>query len=120
MEHVTTVVVWGINRKQRALEELVKMGADLALLPEVHPGGWKRLAQYGNDVEVSPHGPWSPWIETTYDSWPLVVRLSDQIRMEWLTCRGPAHWPIADRFPSTGMSTRLSGLSVTLAASSLK
>lgn len=102
---MTEVVVWNINRKQQALEQLVKMGADLALLQEVHPGGWKWLAEYGNGVEVSPHEPWSPWGKATYDRWPLVVRLSDRIQIEWFTYRGPAHWPTAAQFPTSGYGT---------------
>ena len=102
---MTEVVVWNINRKQQALEELVKMGADLALLQEVHPGGCKWLAEYGNEVEISPHDPWSPWGKATYDRWPLVVRLSNRIRMEWFTYRGPAHWPTATQFPTSGYGT---------------
>ena len=45
------VVVWNINHSQRALEELTNMEADVALLQEVHVGGWEWLARVGNGVE---------------------------------------------------------------------
>ena len=99
------VVVWNINRSQRALEELMNMAADVTLLQEVHVGGWKWLARVGNGVEVSPHEPWLPWERTAYDRWPLVVRLSDRVRVDWFRHRGPAHWPSADQLPVSGIGT---------------
>lgn len=99
------VVVWNINRSQQALEELTNMEADVALLQEVHVRGWECLARVGNGVEVSPHEPWLPWERTAYDRWPLVVRLSDRVRVDWFRHRGPAHWPSAGQFPVSGIGT---------------
>lgn len=102
---MTKVVVWNVNRNQQALVELVEMGADLALLQEVHPGGREWLAERGNGVEVSPHDPWLPWTKTSYDRWPLVVKLSDWVQVEWFEPRNPIHWPPADHFPVSGIGT---------------
>lgn len=99
------VVVWNINRSEQALEELLSMDADVALLQEVHVGGWERLARVGNGVEVSPHEPWLPWERTAYDRWPLVVKLSDRVRVDWFRNRGPAHWPSANQLPVSGIGT---------------
>ena len=99
------VVNWNVNRSQQALEELLEMDADVALLQEVHVGGWEWLASAGNGVEVSPHEPWLPWERTAYDRWPLVVKLSDRVQFDWFRNRGPAHWPSADQFPVSGIGT---------------
>ena len=99
------VVVWNINGTQRALRELLTMDADVALLQEVSVGGWEWLAGLGNEVEVTPHEPWLPWERSSYPRWPLVVKLSDRVRLDWFRNRGPAHWPSADEFPVSGIGT---------------
>ena len=102
---MTKVIVWNINRKQQALRELVTMGVDLALLQEVHPGGWEWLASLGGEVEVTPHEPWLPWPRSHYDRWPLVVKLSDRVQVDWFRPANPIHWPTADDFPVSGIGT---------------
>lgn len=102
---MVNVVVWNINRNQRALEQLLDMDADLALLQEVHVGGWEWLAERGAGVEVTPHEPWLPWEKTAYNRWPLVVKLSDRVKVDWFRNRGPAHWPAAHEFPVSGIGT---------------
>ena len=97
--------MWNINRSQQALEQLADMDADLALLQEVHPGGYEWLAGRGNGVEVSPHDPWLPWTKSSYDLWPLVVKLSDSIQVEWFMPRNAIHWPSSDHFPVSGIGT---------------
>ena len=102
---VITVVDWNINRSDQALRELLSMDADLALLQEVHPSGWRWLADLGDPVEVTPHEPWLPWGRRSYDRWPLVVKLSDRVRLEWFEPRNPIHWPHAEQLPVSGIGT---------------
>ena len=44
-------------------------------------------------VELSPHAPWLSYDPTSgyphYDRWPMVVRLSDRVRVEWFRQIGP-------------------------------
>ena len=59
------------------------MKADVALLQEVGVGALEVLASAGGNVAVSPQDPWEPWPSDHFDRWPLVVKLSDRVRMEW-------------------------------------
>lgn len=99
------VVSWNVNTSRQALEQLVEMGADVALLQEVTVNGWKRLASAGNGVAVTPPEPWLPWTEKTYTRWPLVVKLSDRVKVEWFKHRMPVYWPKVDEFPVSGIGT---------------
>ena len=42
------------------------------------------LASAGGNVAVSPQDPWEPWFRDHFDRWPLVVKLSDRVGVEWL------------------------------------
>ncbi len=69
--------------------ELVELGADVALLQEVGT----IPEDVRNRVELSPHVPWLSHDPTTgyphYDRWPMVVRLTDRVRVEWFRQIGP-------------------------------
>ena len=56
-------------------------------------------------VEVTPHEPWLPWRRSNYDRWPLVVKLSDQVQVDWFRPANAIHWPTADDFPVSGIGT---------------
>lgn len=99
------VVSWNIDRSTVALRELVEMDADVALLQEVHVGGWEWLASIDNGVAVTPYEPWLPWPPRTYDRWPLVVQLSGRVRLEWFEYRFPVHWVTAGQFEVSGIGT---------------
>ena len=60
------VVSWNVNTWLTALDELVCMDADVALLQEVPVNGWRLLARVGGPVAVTPHEPWLPWQPRTY------------------------------------------------------
>ena len=77
------VICWNIGKAQKPLEELLLMDADLALLQEVHPGGYEWLKTAKEGVAVSPQAPWEPWPYEHYDRWPLVVKLSNRVSVEW-------------------------------------
>ena len=99
------VVCWNTGARRQAIQELQDMGADMALLQEVTVAGWRRLAKVGNGVAVTPHEPWHPWTEKTYTKWPLVVKLSDRVEVEWFKYRRPVYWPKVDEFPVSGIGT---------------
>ena len=78
-----TVVSWNIVMRLQSVEELLAMDADVAPLQEVGPGALADLADAGGSVEVSPQDPWEPWTREHYGSWPMVVKLSDRVGVQW-------------------------------------
>ena len=83
------VVSWNIAKMHQPWRELLEMDADVALLQEVGT-----VPEDVRDrVELSPHKPWLSHDPTTgnphYDRWPMVVRLSDRVRVEWFRQIGP-------------------------------
>ena len=78
-----TVVSWNIAMRPQAVDELLAMDADVALLQEVGPGALEVLKEAGGNVAVSPQDPWEPWPREHYDRWPMVVKLSDRVKVEW-------------------------------------
>ena len=78
------VVCWNIGWSYRPLDELLAMDdVDVALLQETSAGMPDYLASKGGSVEVSPQVPWEPWPYEHYDRWPLVVKLSNRVSVEW-------------------------------------
>ena len=100
---MTKVVCWNIGKTQKPLEELPEMDADVALLQEVHPGGYEWLRTAKDGVAVSPQEPWALW--DCYDRWPLVVKLSDRVRVEWFRQTIPTRWVEADEIAVSGVGT---------------
>ena len=90
------VVCWNIETLHDPWRELVEMDADVALLQEVGTIPEDVLDR----VELSPHRPWLSHDPTTgyphYDRWPMVVRLSDRVRVEWFRQIGPT-WVHSER-----------------------
>ena len=86
---VTMVVSWNIATMHEPWRELVEMDADVALLQEVGTVPEDVLDR----VELSPHKPWLSRDPDTgkpnYDRWPMVVRLSDRVKVEWFRQIGP-------------------------------
>ena len=78
------VVCWNIGWSYRPLDELLAMGdVDMALLQETSAGMPDHLASKGGSVEVSPYQPWEPAPQDEYNRWPLVVKMSDRVKIEW-------------------------------------
>ena len=78
-----TVVSWNIDGRLQAVEELLAMDADVALLQEVGLGALETLKAAGGNVAVSPQDPWEPWTREHYGSWSMVVKLSDRVGVQW-------------------------------------
>ena len=83
------VVCWNIATMHEPWRELLEMDADVALLQEVGT----IPADVIERVEVSPYAPWLKHDPATgslhYDRWPMVVRLSERVRVEWFRQVGP-------------------------------
>ena len=76
---MVTVVSWNIAMRLQAVEELLAMYADVALLQEVDSGALDRLRNAGGNVAVSPQ---DPWPRDHCDRWPIVVKLSDRVDVQ--------------------------------------
>ena len=98
-------VCWNIGKTHQPLEELMLMDADLALLQEVHPGGYEWLKTAKPSVAVSKYKPWDPWGYPWYDRWPLVVKLSDRVKVEWFKPIVPTRWVADDEIAVSGIGT---------------
>ena len=77
------VVCWNIGGMYQPLQELLAMDVDVALLQEARPGMREVLANARNNVAVTPYDFWEPSPQDDYDRWPLVVKLSDRVEVEW-------------------------------------
>lgn len=97
------VICWNIGRTHKPLEDLLEMDADVALLQEVHPGGYEWLKKAKEGVAVSPQDPWALW--DCYDRWPLVVKLSDRVRVEWFRQTIPTRWVADDEIAASSIGT---------------
>ena len=87
------VVSWNIATMHQPWRDLVEMDADVALLQEAGT----IPEDVRNRVELSPHQPWLSHDPTTgyphYDRWPMVVKLSDRVKVEWFRQIGPSWVP---------------------------
>ncbi len=74
------IVSWNIAKRERPWRELAEMArrgeADVALVQEAGepPGDAAQFVRYENDVF---------WDRQSYDRWPLVVKLSERVDVEW-------------------------------------
>ncbi len=73
------LVSWNIAKRSKAMDCLLDMDLDAALLQECHPKLLESAALKGR-LECSPHPPLG---EEHYDRWPMIVRLSDRVRVKW-------------------------------------
>ena len=76
---MTSVVCWNINAQLKPWQELFRMDADVALLQEV-----KAIPKaLPADVAMAPNALGEPWEADLYDRWPMVVKLSNRVEVEW-------------------------------------
>ena len=74
------IVCWNIARRTEPWHDLVEMArrgeADVALIQEASepPGDVAELVSYENDIF---------WDRQLFDRWPLVVKLSERVDVEW-------------------------------------
>lgn len=106
------VVSWNIATKREPWRELVAMDADVALLQEAR----RPPAEIADRLEIGPEESWdshswnSEWWrergwQALYDRWPMVVRLSDRVDVEWFTQVSPDGWPTENEISVSGIGT---------------
>ena len=94
------VISWNIATRRKPLEELHRMDADVALLQEVGSGTAVKLP---GDLETGSRRHWDSYtwtddypegqFRTWCDRWPMVVKLSDRVEVEWFEQVGPNSSP---------------------------
>ncbi len=105
------VVCWNIGRRRKPWRQLLKMDADVALLQEaVLPP-----SEVACRVDTGPEAHWdshvwnSRWWEgrfdNLYDRWPMVVKLSDRVEVEWFKQVSPISEPREDEIAVSGIGT---------------
>ena len=99
------IVSWNVARRRKPLDELRRMGADVALLQEVgqsvarslptplETGGRRHWNSYTWTPRY-PDGEFKMWC----NRWPMVVRLSDRVEIEWFAQVGPKEEPTENEF----------------------
>ncbi len=77
---MTTVVCWNIRKSHKPWFELLEMNADVALLQEAGnpPSGLPSCVVTGSQTTGDQ---WNDLVD--FKSWPLVVKLSDRVKVEW-------------------------------------
>ena len=114
-----TVVSWNIARRHEPWRQMLRMDADVALLQEAAPpDDVVRLRQaalppadQSVSLDIGPKESWDShsWnaneAGTLYDRWPMVVRLSDRVDVEWFRQVGPVRQPGQDEVGVSGIGT---------------
>ena len=119
-----TVVSWNIAKSHEPWRELLQMDADVALLQEASPppddvvqlrDATLPPAEGASLLDIGPREAWdshswnSDWWRgrwsALYDRWPMVVRLSDRVDIEWFKQVGPIGWPEQDEIAVSGIGT---------------
>ena len=119
-----TVVSWNIARSHEPWRQLLRMDADIALLQEAAPPpddvvrlGDATLppAEGAGSLEIGPREAWdshswnSDWWRgrwsALYDRWPMVVKLSDRVDVEWFKQVSPIGEPAEDEIAVSGIGT---------------
>ena len=118
-----TVVCWNIDKRQKPWHQLVDMGADVALLQEAVPPDNLLRGQDATlpppddsaSLDIGPRQAWdshswnSDWwhgrIPALYDRWPMVVRLSRRVKVDWFKQVSPIGWTEQDEIAVSGIGT---------------
>ncbi len=105
------VVCWNIATMHDAWRELVEMDADVALLQEARlpPDDVAAKVDTGPEAHWDSHVWNSRWwdgrFNKLYDRWPMVVRLSDRVEVEWFKQVSPISEPHGDEIAVSGIGT---------------
>ena len=97
---MTKIVCWNIAKRVAPWRELLDMRVDVALLQEV---GWVP-DDVADLVETGDEEHWS-WNRHLYDRWPMVVKLSDRVEVEWFRQMGPVANVAEDEIAVSGIGT---------------
>ncbi len=108
---VTKVACWNINRSRDAWKELLQMDADVALLQEVGDGLAKEITgvKTGSREHWDSHVWNSCWYKKKFpklfDRWPMVVKLSNRVEVEWFKQVSPIGGTCEDEIAVSGIGT---------------
>ena len=107
----TTVVSWNIAKSHEPWRQLSQMDADIALLQEAGPVS----PDVAGEVDTGPveHWDWHVWnsrwyegrFNDPYDRWPMVVKLSDRVEVEWFKQVSPISAPAEGEIAVSGVGT---------------
>ena len=106
-----TVVSWNIAKRQEPWRQLLQIDADVALLQEaVSPP-----SDVAGSVDAGPSEHWdshvwnSRWFgdrfSKLFDRWPMVVKLSDRVEVDWFKQVSPIGWTERDEIAVSGIGT---------------
>ena len=110
-ELTTTVVSWNINTQRDPWRQLMQMDADIALLQEVGrvPAELADKVNTGSAEHWDSHVWNSRWYEgrfqKLYDRWPMVIKLSDRVDVEWFKQVSPISETQQDEIAVSGIGT---------------
>ena len=104
------VMNWNVARRREPLRQLREMDADVALLQEVGPG---MAIDLPDGIETGRRAHWdsrvwkSQWREDESrwwcDRWPMVVKMSDRVDVEWFEQVGPNSEPADNEIAVSGI-----------------
>ena len=107
----TTVVCWNIAKRHNAWRQLVEMDADVALLQEAG----RYPPDVASKVDIGPREHWdshywnSEWYGDRFrwllERWPMVVKLSDRVEVEWFKQVSPISMTAEDEIAVSGIGT---------------
>ena len=120
-----TVVSWNIDTGPEPWRQLIQMNADVALLQEARPPPDDVVRQRdaalpptenAGPLDIGPQESWdshswnSDWWHgrgwpALYDRWPMVVRLSDRVDVEWFRQISPVGGAEPDEIAVSGVGT---------------
>ena len=106
------VVSWNIAKRQKPWGHLLRMDADVALLQEAVPPP----DDVARSLDIGPREAWDShswnanWGDggrwrTLFDRWPMVVRLSDRVEVEWFKQVNPVQEHEPDEIAVSGIGT---------------
>ena len=108
---VVTVVSWNIAKRYEPWRQLVEMDADVALLQEAG----QVPPDVAEKVDIGPREAWdshswnSDWwkgrFPNLFDRWPMVVKLSDRVDVEWFKQVSPIAATAEDEIAVSGIGT---------------
>ena len=91
-----TVVSWNINKSTKPWRELLEMDGDVALLQEAG----SPPPDIPDQVKA---GPAAHFGDGLFDRWPMVVKLSDRVEVEWFRQVGPVSATAEDEIAVSGI-----------------
>lgn len=107
----TKIVCWNIAKRREPWRELVAMDADVALLQEAGqvPEDVTTKVKAGDPEHWDSHVWNSEWykgrFKNLYDRWPMVVKLSDRVKVEWFKQVSPIGYVAEDEIAVSGIGT---------------